>query len=62
MLESIKEIKQSLALLERLYLSLSNDEWQNKEGFLLLLNAAIDGISDEIYLIDCMIHSTLEND
>lgn len=60
MLESINEIKKSLDLLRSLYSHLVNIK-KNNSGFLLLLRSAIDGIEDEIFLIDSIIHGSIED-
>ncbi len=61
MLESLNEIKRSLKLLNDMYLSIANKDPYNQESLLLLLRCAIDGIEDEIFLIDNMIHGSIED-
>ena len=60
MLESINEIKKSLDLLRSLYGHLRQLK-KNNAGFLLLLRSAIDGIEDELFLIDSVIHGSIED-
>lgn len=44
-----------------MYLSIANKDPYNQKALLLLLRCAIDGIEDEIFLIDNMIHGSIED-
>jgi len=61
MLESINEIKKSLDLLRGLYASLVDGGQKMNSGFLLLFRSAIDCLEDETYLIESMIHGSIED-
>ena len=61
MIESLKEIQNSLELLTELYLKIANNDKINREWFLLMFSMSIDSIDQEIELINKMLHNKLND-